>query len=1652
MSASALDVAVIGVAGITAGARDARQYWQNILDKVDAVAPADEEWTSHWLDKDTWAQRNDRIYTNRGGFLRDLAVIDPTEYGVMPSQADGGDPDHLLALKQAGDALADAGYKKRDFDRSRAGVIIGRGTYTNRGQANVMFHALFVDEMMKAVTGLRPDFTPAELLDLRERFKAQLPPYSGELVSQLTPNVITGLICNRLNLMGPNYIVDAACASTMMALDQAVRELVTGRSDLMITGGSQAQIPPQLYVQFSQIKALSKGQLRPFQKGHSGTLLGEGIGMLVLKRRADAERDGDRIYALIQGIGVASDGRAKGLLTPRLEGQVLAMQRAYQSSGIAPMSIDLIEAHGTGTDVGDRTEIETLLATYSERGVGPQIAVGSVKSMIGHCLPASGSASLIKTALALHHKILPPTLCDEPDPELHLERTPLYINNQTRPWIHGKSHPRRAGVNAFGFGGINAHVIMEEYRGPQRTQVQVLQRPTPSELLTLASDSVAGLLELARAALAHAQATPPVELGVIARASSAHTRGEHRLAIVADNTADLTRKLTQAIETLQQGAAKPPKGRGGIYYGHGAVPGKVCFLYPGEGAQYPNMLADLCLHFPQVRDWFDFIETTALRNGAAPRSSAVFPAPTGLTDAERSANEARLYEMDVAAETVFAASMALQALLDDLGFAPDAMLGHSTGENTAVTACRLRRFKARDEIAESVRDLNRIFRQLEAEGRIVEGTLLSIGALRPELRAELLGGASGMQLAMDNCPNQLILFGPPDAAQALTQRLSDEGAICQVLPFGRAYHTPLFKPLADAYRVYFAQADFGPGRTTLYSARSVAPFPDEPDAIRELAAQQWENPVRFTETVQRLYDDGYRVFVEVGPSGNLTAFIGDTLREHRDVLALSTNSRRKSDVGQLHATLAQLFACGVAFDPAALYAQRELPSLDLLAEPKAVARRRLQIKLQMPTMRVPSDWAPGQRAVTDSEPRIVVREVVREVVRAADGSAAPVPTPSPAVPAKPADPRVAALKSHFSLMQTFLDSQSRVLGGLPAQVPSTLLPGLAPAPVADRPAFVPPSSTGEWLDPDYPMLGRLLEHDNEHLISERLYTAQTELFLLDHAIGLPPSARKTQLLPLIVVPFTFSMEIVAEAACRLAGGELKVISIESCRGHRWLSLDNDKRLSLRIEAVRLRSPSESPRVAVKLFQLDPYHDVSTATLVFEGQVTLAAQYPAPPPPRALSTDTLLPARTNPPGELYRHGMFHGPRLQGVRSLRGWNEDGIEADLATIATHDYFSFTRTPRFRIDAALLDAAGQLAGYWLTEKLSWGYKCFPYNLGHYTQYRDPLPPNRELLCRADLRLGDLKLDCQFDLIDSEGVLLARAANWEDVKYSAPQNLYRFRLAPIERYLSEPLLATELAGSGLMLRQLPAFEAGYLDQGSAVWKRMLAALVLDEDERRQFSGELPPTGPRREEWLVGRVAAKDAVRAWAAEYLKLDLAAADVRIGNRATGEPYVVDVAGWPSGVLLPAVSISHSRRAAVAACGPADSAPGIDFQHLDRVDAEDLIAGAFTADESQRYFQNVPRDVLRRTAVALWCAKEAAAKSAGTGLEGRPQDWQISDADTDVAPRWARVRRGAQEFQIELHYNSGTESARADTVVALCRGMTRSGSAVVTLGRTA
>ena len=933
------DVAIVGMSCVFPGAPDLKTYWRNIVGKVDSVSDAPSNWGADvYYDPDSTS--NDRVYCRRGGFLHDLASFDPLEYGVMPTSVEGGEPDHFLALRVAHEALADAGYRRdgKVLEGDRVEVILGRGGYINLGLTNLVQHGLIVDQTLRLLTQLHPEHTDEELAQIRHDLKSSLPPFNPEMAPGLVPNILSGRIANRLDLMGPNFTIDAACASSLIAIERAVQDLLDHRCNMVLTGGIHCCSPPPIFMVFCQLNALSRrGRIQPFSDEADGTLLGEGLGMIVLKRRADAMRDGDRIYAVIKAVGSASDGRALGLLTPRAEGEELAMRRAYEASGISPDSIGLLEAHGTGTAVGDQTEAEALTRVFGLRdGHPPSCALGSVKSMISHLIPAAGIAGIIKTALALHYRVLPPTLhCEHPNPKLGLDRTPLYINSETRPWIHGLPTPRRAGVNAFGFGGINAHAILEEFSSVDPATEPDGGPRWDSEVFILHAESRKGLVEkcnrlqtMISQVAEHHNVLCDLAYTVNSENDSVDGSDDSAglcLAIVASTAEDLHLKLTHCVKRLQDLACRNIKDAGGIYFFERmlAREGKMAFLFPGEGSQYLNMLADLCLRIPLVRARFDLIDRAFASH---PRkwlpSQVIFPPPIPSDDATRRAQEQRLQEMDFAAEAVFAANHGFTDLLRELRIHPDMVVGHSGGEISALLAAGVIRVDSNAELINTITDINDLYTQLSVQGVIPGGSAFAVsGADRESVIDALRSSNSHLQIGMDNCPHQVVLCGREGSVDKLLSALRKIGAVATPMPFQRPYHTPEFEPYCAKVRPFFDRLKMRRGDVPIYNAATTALFPSDPEKIRVLAARQTALPVRFRETIEAMHDDGARVFVEVGPKGTLTSFVSDTLRT-RPHAAIPCDLPQMSGVLQLNRLLAQLSAHGVSMRLDPLYERR----------------------------------------------------------------------------------------------------------------------------------------------------------------------------------------------------------------------------------------------------------------------------------------------------------------------------------------------------------------------------------------------------------------------------------------------------------------------------------------------------------------------------------------------------------------------------------------------------------------------------------------------------------------------------------------------------------------------------------------------------------
>lgn len=994
--ASQNDIAVIGISCLFAGAGDAAAYWSNILDRRCFIEEADDDWVGPYYDPDS--NEISRIYTRRAGLLGSLAEFDPVAFGVVPNAIDASEPDHFIALREAAGALFDAGYRERAFDRTRTGVIMGRGASPNRGTASGFQVGVAVDQTVAIIRQILPDLTPTQVEQVWQSLNASVVKMTSESAPGQVSNVAVGRIANRLDLMGPSYMVDAACSSSLIAVDAAMRELQTGECDLMLAGGVQGSMPPQVYMLFCQLGALSRTMVKPFDEAADGVLLGEGCGFVVLKRLADAERDGDRIYAVLKGCGVASDGKALGLLAPRMEGQILAMRRAYERAGVRPDSVSLIEAHGTGIQLGDQTEVQAMASVFGERQrLLPHIAIGSVKSMIGHCIPAAGVASLIKTVLALYHKVLPPTLCDQVNPKLGLDRLPFFVNQAGKPWIHRvDGPPRRAGVSAFGFGGINVHLVTEEHRDTS-LETYVQHEARPFELCIFSARDADELEEQLAAFQKFLEERPDVSLASLASGLAAKKAADYRLAVVAQSPSDLLDKLGQASRILRS----KPEGfslRSGVYFKppQHRVGGKTAFLFPGQGSPYPHMLSDLCRFFPQFRAWYDEADTAYADIWPCQLSEYIYP-PSLLSDAEREHVQEGFYQIDIAQEMVITTDLAFNALLHEFGVRPDIVVGHSAGEYAALVASGAVSVDSVEEGRAVRQAVNRLYRDFGASESVPRGSLLMVGAMERDLVHERINASSGrIHLAMDNCLHQQVLFGSPDDIDQMAVQLREQGGIITQLPYSYAYHTPLMESLKDKLLGYYALVPLCAPKTPLFSCSSLSYFPDEPEEIRHLAAQQWWTPVHFRTAMMQLHSEGVGRFIEMGPANLLTGFASDTLRD-QSALTLAVNEKTRSGFEQLLRLLAQVYVDGLDVQMEPLFRHRNVEPIDWQNAPACEKKRSTKrcLDLSLPKLKLDDSTAKELRSkVTASMPQ-------------ASGTGAEDPV----------------LSGHFALMNQFLENQ-----------------------------------------------------------------------------------------------------------------------------------------------------------------------------------------------------------------------------------------------------------------------------------------------------------------------------------------------------------------------------------------------------------------------------------------------------------------------------------------------------------------------------------------------------------------------------------------------------------------------------------------------------
>ena len=941
-------VAIVGMDVLLPGAGSLDQYWHNLVNGVDAISdvPAN-RWEPEFYDTEHADQPN-RIYCRRGGFVDNLAYFDPMPYGVMPASVPETEPEQLLALRVAAGAIADAGGMDRLPDRDRVGVILGRLGQSSMTSIKFFLRVMLPDQMVSYVHELLPELRPDQLERVRARIVERLGPHHPENVIGLMPNLTASRVANRLGLRGPAYILDAACASSLIAVDHGIAELMRGRLDAVVVGGVHHNHDVTFWSVFSQLRALSRRQqIRPFDAAADGLLIGEGTGAVVLKRLSDAVRDGDRVHAVIRGVGVSSDGRSASLVNPETSGQLLAVRRAWASAGLdpaAPDAVGMLEAHGTGTPAGDGTELATMADAFGppRPGNSPPV-IGSVKSMIGHAMPAAGIASLVKTVLAVSNGTLLPTLhCDRPREEM--ARTRFMPAATARPW--DQAGPRRAAVNAFGFGGINVHVIVEQ--APDRPRLrrpdQVPASPEPAARVP-AAQLPGAQLPAAGAPPAAAAVREPDQIVLLAagdpaalarllaaddqevRAHGTHLARNGAVAVpgggcrlgIADPTAD---RLAAARKVVAAGAAW----RGGrdIWFsprpmlagGHG----RIAFIFPGLEAELSHSVQDVAAHF-------------------------------GLSVPEAD-------EQDFSGRFISAMGLGWllhQALLR-MRVRPDAVAGHSLGEWTALLVAGLLDESTLDETAALMFD----------PGRERTDLLHAVIGASAEAVTAGLGEYPGVVVSIDNAPAQCVVCGPTGQVARLTAEFGAQGVVCRPLPFTTGVHTPYLAPAVEQARSVVEdmrsrtrpQAGHpesrdpesghpvsGPDQIPVWSATIAAPFPAGEEERLELLYRQLQEPVRFRSTLAAMHDAGFRVFLQVG-SGQLASLVTDNLRG-RDHLTIPVNVASRSGLAQLQRVATALWVEGYAPD---------LASLDPVARPAparaAAAARAMPIRVELGTERI----------------------------------------------------------------------------------------------------------------------------------------------------------------------------------------------------------------------------------------------------------------------------------------------------------------------------------------------------------------------------------------------------------------------------------------------------------------------------------------------------------------------------------------------------------------------------------------------------------------------------------------------------------------------------------------------------------------------------
>ena len=943
-------IAIVGMGAIMPDAPTAPAFWANITGGRYSIADVPKDRWDPGLYYDPDPRAPDKTYSRIGGWVREFPW-DPIGWHLPlpPKVSDQMDDSQKWAVAAAREALIDAGWPGWNVDPERVAVVLGSALGGQQHYATTMRIQLpeFTRELARSATfaSLPASTRDAVLAETSQSFLSLFPDITEDTMPGELSNVIAGRIANLFNFRGMSFTTDAACASGLAALTAAAEGLADGQCDAVVTGGVDRNMGAAVFVKFCKIGALSATGTRPFDAGADGFVMGEGAAVFVLKRLADAERDGDRIYAVLLGIGGSSDGKGKGITAPNPAGQRLAIARAWRNARVDPATVSCIEAHGTSTRVGDAAELESLSYVFrpGELAAG-SIALGSVKSNIGHLKGAAGTAGLFKQVMALHEKVLPPSLnFREPNPNVDWASSPFRVNGELREWPQPPGGVRRGGVSAFGFGGTNFHAVVEEYipgryDGADRRVFAAAgigaERPVAFSSPRAAESAAGrpdghppfGAKQPLRGALVvggeserdvAAQLAPVRDQAAAGQAPAtvvpdpALAAARVRVAIDYGEPAELADKAGMAIKALAGGAPELQKmlRSRGVFIGHGPAP-KIAFLYTGQGSQYVNMVRELRDTEPIVTETFAEADEVMTPLLGKPLTSYIFV--DGSDQAAVARAEGQLLQTEITQPAVLAADLALTRMLAAYGIQPDLVMGHSLGEYGALVAAGALPF------AQALEAVSARGREMAGLNVPDKGAMAAVMAPLADIERIVASVDGYVVTANINSTHQAVIGGATDAVERAIEAFTAAGYTASRIPVSHAFHTAIVAPVSEPLRRTLARLELRPPELPIVANVDGEFYPVTGSDVRErmldILGRQVASPVQFVKGLGTLYDAGARVFVEVGPKRALAGFADDVLGSvHDDVLALFTNHPKYGDMPSFNAALCGLYAAGLGY-------------------------------------------------------------------------------------------------------------------------------------------------------------------------------------------------------------------------------------------------------------------------------------------------------------------------------------------------------------------------------------------------------------------------------------------------------------------------------------------------------------------------------------------------------------------------------------------------------------------------------------------------------------------------------------------------------------------------------------------------------------------